>query len=74
MVVPQGRTRFFVTNLGDSRVNEFYLLHPDRTFIAEVEAVIVGLDGSLIVDMPPGQYLVHCPFAEDEDGTLTVTR
>jgi len=74
MVVPQGRTRFFVTNLGDSRVNEFYLLRPDRTFIAEVEAVIVGLDGSLIVDMPPGQYLIHCPFAEDEDGTLTVTR
>jgi high-affinity iron transporter len=75
LAAPAGPIAFHVTNTG-SEEHEFEIFEGDRV-VDEVEGLVPGLDRTLVVDLPAGDYTFACKLAGHDvlgmTGTLTVT-
>ncbi len=66
-----GPTTVHVTNQDADGVTEFEILD-GKKIIGEVENVVPGLDRSFSLTLKPGSFVIYCPGAKKERGTLEV--
>lgn len=70
--VKAGPWVFKVTNDGASRVSETELMQNGR-IVGEKENLTDGLSGKFTLNLEPGEYVVNCPNAKNDQAKFTVT-
>ncbi|HVX42312.1 MAG TPA: iron uptake system protein EfeO [Mycobacteriales bacterium] len=70
--VKAGAWVFKVTNDGASRVSETELMQNGR-IVGEKENLTDGLSGKFTLNLEPGEYVVNCPNAKNDQAKFTVT-
>ena len=69
---PAGDVEFEITNQDADQVSEVELLH-DGEVLAEKENLAVGLSGSFTIELEPGDYILECPGADQDETPFEVT-
>ena len=70
--VSSGLVRFSATNLNTRDVHELVVLSVDGENLAtagEIENIGPGKSGEIVLDLPPGEYLLACLIAPGEQGS-----
>ena len=72
---PDDPHEFLVIRIGDAELADIPVVdgrvpEDEIDFVDEIEPFTVGSSASIVIDLPPGKYLLLCNIAEVEDGEL----
>lgn len=72
---PDDPHEFLVIRIGDAEIADIPVVdgrvpEDEIDFVDEIEPFATGSSASIVLDLPPGKYLLLCNIAEIEDGEL----